>query len=303
MSTSSSAPRRFAGSPVAQRFNAAQLRSKLRQIEQKQRQAINNYNQAARNFNQAVNNYNSAARTHNAKVRANQQRLAREIARLQAQPVSTRYVRYTTSVQTVRSSFDRVEASASTGVWADERNLLDLAEGEAASSVEALNALLDERPESVADEEARLRDTALTTELTEIDPELQSRWTGALFSLSPRNPDAARHFCTSAREILTSILNGQAPDRTVMEAMPDFAPTPNGGVSRRAKIHYLLARTGNDVDGMAAFVDADIDSVITLFDDFNHGTHGAAGRFDFSQLMIIKRRVEGAIQFLNRIVR
>ena len=282
-------------------MNMSQLRSQLRQIESKQRQAINRYNQAARNFNQAVANYNTAARTHNAKVRANQQRLARELSRLQSRPITTRYVRYSTSVQSVQTSFRRVEAAAATGTWVDQRNLLDLAESEAANSVAALNVLLDDPVDSGENDDDRLRDTALTTELREIDPELDDRWRGALFSLSPRNPDAARHFCTSAREILTSILNGQAPDKVVKAVLPGFAPTPQGGVSRRAKIHYLLGRTGDDVDGMAEFIDADIDSVITLFDDFNHGTHGAAGRFDFGQLTIIKRRVEGAIQFLHRI--
>lgn len=286
---------------MVRRVNLSQLKSQLRQIEQKQRQAINNYNQAARNFNQAVNNYNNAARTHNARVRANQQRLAHELARLRSQPTSTRYIRYTTSVQTVQTSFRRVEATAESGAWADDRGLFDLAESEAASSAAALNTLLASPDSGVADDE-RLRDTVLTSELNEIDPELDSRWRGALFSLSPRNPDAARHFCTSAREILTSILSDRAPDAAVKQALPGFAPTPNGGVSRRAKIHYLLRQTGNDVDGLAQFVDEDINSVVALFDDFNGGTHGPAGRFDFVQLTAIKTRVEGAIQFLHRIV-
>jgi hypothetical protein len=49
-------------------------------------------------------------------------------------------------------------------------------------------------------------------------------------------------------------------------------------------------------------VDDDIDNVITLFDDFNSGTHGGAGCFDLAQLTAIKTRVEDAIQFLHRIV-
>ncbi|WP_200829905.1 hypothetical protein [Microbacterium sp. SLBN-154] len=282
-------------------MNLSQLKSQLRQIEQKQRQAISNYNQAARKLNQAVNNYNSAARAHNARVRANQQRLNQELARLRSQPTSTRYPRYTSSVQTVQTSFRRVEATAESGSWADDRGLFDLAESEAANSAAALNSLLA-APESESDEDARLRNTVLTSELNDIDPDLDNRWRGALFSLSPRNPDAARHFCTSAREILTSILSDRAPDAAVKQVLPGFAPTPNGGVSRRAKIHYLLRQTGNDVDGLAEFIDDDIDSVVALFDDFNGGTHGPAGRFDFAQLAALKTRVEGAIQFLHRIV-
>ncbi|WP_156149235.1 hypothetical protein [Microbacterium foliorum] len=53
---------------------------------------------------------------------------------------------------------------------------------------------------------------------------------------------------------------------------------------RRAKTHYLLQASGNDLNGMAVFLDAGIDSVDALFDDFNPGVHRAAGRFDFNQL-------------------
>jgi hypothetical protein len=51
------------------------------------------------------------------------------------------------------------------------------------------------------------------------------------------------------------------------------------------------------------FVDADINNVMDLFGDFNPATHGEAGRYDLVQLAAIKSRVEGAIQFLHRIVR
>ena len=63
------------------------------------------------------------------------------------------------------------------------------------------------------------------------------------------------------------------------------------------KILHCLARSGNDNAALAEFVDEDVNSVISLFDDFNHGTHGNAGRFDLVQLTAIKMRVEGAIQW------
>ena len=40
---------------------------------------------------------------------------------------------------------------------------------------------------------------------------------------------------------------------------------------------------------------------MTLFDEFNSGTHGHAGRFDLATLTAIKGRVEGAIQFVTPI--
>ena len=40
---------------------------------------------------------------------------------------------------------------------------------------------------------------------------------------------------------------------------------------------------------------------MSLFDEFNSGTHGHAGRFDLVALTAIKGRVEGAIQFVATI--
>jgi len=103
--------------------------------------------------------------------------------------------------------------------------------------------------------------------------------------------------------MLTAILDTEAPDAAVIAADANFIKTPNGGVSRRAKIHYCLERRGNAVREVVEFVDADIDGVVALFDDFNHGTHGAAGRFPMSELILLKERVENAVKFIYRLVR
>lgn len=288
-------------SAVVRRISPAQLKAQLRQAQQKQRQAINQYNQGVRKLNQAINQYNSAARAHNAKVRANRQRLQRELARLNSRSSSTRYVTYTTSVQTLQRSFTRVESAAESGAWRDERNLLDLAEGEAANSVAALNSLLAD-PSEATEDLPELQKTEIAGELAEINPDLDSRWRGALYALSPQNPDAARHFCTSAREIIATILETEAPDAAVKRAIPDYPKTPNGGVSRRARIQYFIQRRGEH-EALTEFVDDDINSVIALFDEFNRGTHGGAGAFSLGQLGAIKTRVEGAIRFIHRLIR
>ena len=41
--------------------------------------------------------------------------------------------------------------------------------------------------------------------------------------------------------------------------------------------------------------------MIALFDEFNSGTHGSAGRFGLDQLRALKIRVEDAIRFVYRI--
>jgi hypothetical protein len=305
---------------MVRRVTPAQLQSMMRQAQQQQRQAVANYNREVdrvnahnkrvvdernRNVKQAVTNYNREVTAHNSQVRANHQRLKNEVARLNSRPTtsSTRYVTYNTAVATLQQSFTNVETSIENGVWSDDHNFLDLTEGETANSVAVLNQLLADPAEATMSDDASLRQTSLTNELSDIAPDLEARWTGALFALSPMNPDAARHFCTSAREIMTVILDVEAPDRAVRSGNPTYLKTPNGSVSRRAKILYCLERSGNYSEALAEFVDDDVNSVITLFNDFNHGTHGNAGQFDLQQLTAIKTRVEGAIQFLHRVVR
>ena len=265
-----------------------------RYTSSKVRQAINNYNRAVRNYNREV-------RAHNARVRANRQRLLHEIRRLNArQTVSVRYVTYRSSVQVLQRSFTRIEEAADRGTWAGGDALFDLAEGETANSIAVLNAL--EAPSGDVVDDAQVRQTAITTELREISPDLDARWRGALFALHPRNPDAARHFCTSAREILVRILDLKAPDTTVLATWPDVQLTEHKQVPRREKLRFCLAQAGHQDARLATFVEDDINNVMDLFGEFNPATHGEAGRYTLVQLGAIKTRVEGAIQFLHRIV-
>lgn len=293
---------------MARRMSRSQFRSKQRQAEQKQRQAINRYNAAARKFNRetkrAVDDHNRKTRAHNATVRTNRQRLGREFARLNSSSGTTRYVVYRRSVVTLQESFERIEASAEAGTWQAGSDLFDLSEGETANSVAVLNSLLtDTETDEEPDVDESLQSTTITSELAEISPELKDRWHGALFSLNPKNPDAARHFCTSAREILTAILEAEAPDEQVLATNPQADITHDGQVTRRARIRHCLERRDSYDADLEVFVDADIDNVIELFRDFNQGTHGDAGRYTVRQLTVVKKRVEDAILFLHRIVR
>lgn len=288
---------------MARRPTPSQLRSKLRQAEQKQRRAINDYNSAIRKFNRAVNDYNQKARAHNARVRSNQQRLRRELSRLQSSSRGSRYTVYRTSVVALRQSFERIESSEAAGTWLAGPELFDLAEGETANSVAVLNALLTQSEVSEEPEgDDSLSATVIAGELAEISPDLDKRWRGALFALSPRNPDAARHFCTSSREILTFILETSAPDEEVLSANPNADLTHDNRVTRRARIRHCLERRGSYDHALEVFVDQDVANVVELFKDFNQGAHGNAGQFDVPQLAAIKQRVEHAILFLHRIV-
>jgi hypothetical protein len=66
-------------------------------------------------------------------------------------------------------------------------------------------------------------------------------------------------------------------------------------------VRHCLVRQGAHDPDFEAFVEADLNNVVSLFEEFNSGTHGEAGRFDLVAVTAIKKRVEGAIQFVSRI--
>lgn len=294
---------------MARRYSPSQIRSKLRQAQQKQKQAINKYNQEVRRHNQnvknAVNKYNQAVRTYNAQVRANRQHIKNELSRLSRQPITittTRFTVYRTSVNTLYESYVRLENYADSEQFDPNYNrFLELSERETANSLEVTNHIFgDENAEDAFADE--LEDGELLDGLRSVKPDLDDRWKGAVFALNPRNPDAARHFCTSAREIITQILELNAPDEDVFRLLPGCEITDRGNPTRRSKIRYFLHRQGMTEDTLEDFVENDMENIIQLFRIFNDGTHGSAGAFDLLQLNTIKKRVEGGIKFLMEII-
>jgi Predicted pPIWI-associating nuclease len=128
---------------------------------------------------------------------------------------------------------------------------------------------------------------------------VDKRWQGALFALNPANPDAARHFCTSSREILAYVLDIEAPDDAVLARYPNCQRTDKGRPTRRTKIQFCLERKTLAAPELVDFADADLENVSKLFGVFNDATHGSAGTFDLGQLASLKMRVEDAIRFLH----
>jgi len=304
---------------MAKKINISQLRSKLRQIESQQRQAINRYNQQVRQHNQrvqqavrstnhAINKYNQEVRAYNNRVRSNQQRLRNEIARLQSQ-ASTKNVQYRQSVVRVTSAYERLDIRTTNALDTSpqENFFVDLSEREAANTVGLFNALEAEQQSNAAEEDTdsieanNLQKTSIEGEISVISEEIDSRWRGALFSLHPRNPEAARHFCTSVREIFTEILDLKAPDELVFSAMPTCTRTPRGNATRRSKIEYLLSLKNIRNSELSDFVDEDVRNIIELFGVLNGATHGESGRLNIATLHQVKRRVEEGLLFLCHI--
>lgn len=300
---------------MARRISPSQARNKIRQAQQKQRQAINKYNQAVNKYNQAarqhnqrvrtaVNRYNQAARTYNNRVRANRQRLQNEWARLERQNATahSHYAAYRASVTALHHAHTSLEASPIASQDGTRQNwLLDLSEREAANSLVIANRLMGD-PEAGQTPAQELENGKLLDGLSAISEDLDKRWHGAVFSLSPDNPDAARHFCTSAREIFSRILDIKAPDADVFSLLPECDTTEQGSPTRRSKIRYFLHKQGFSDDSLEEFVEQDMNNIIELFRVFNDGTHGSAGTFDPSELGAIRTRVEDGLMFLIEIV-
>ena len=171
--------------------------------------------------------------------------------------------------------------------------IYDLIEQEHANNLATANAILDDKePDSFSEQ-----DVAIGNQLAVISEDLDARWKGAVFSLNPANPDATRHFCTSAREIFTEAIEITAPDSKVFAANPNCEKTERGNATRRAKISYLLSK--KDIDAsVVQFANDDITNILELFHVLSDGTHGAAGKYSMAKLKMVKKRVEDGIIFL-----
>lgn len=292
---------------MPRKVTPAQYRRMVQQAQAKQKKAIDDYNRKVRKYNQevrkyqqgvksAVSDYNNQVARHNSRVRANRQRIQRELTRLKSESSIRSTVRQSST--RLHRSYATVEARldlAPPTRYGEQ--FLELAARETANSLAVVNAV-EGRDNAEDESTVRLGDTAITTELSSISQDLHNRWLGALFSLSPANPDAARHFCTSVREVFVRFLDLCAPDADVLAVYPSCELTKDGRPTRRARIKMLLHRQQIAEEDIAEFVSRDLDNIMDLFNFFNSGTHGLAGKFPLQQLRSVKKRAEDGILFL-----
>lgn len=277
---------------MVRKISSSQFRSQMRSAQSKMRREVNKINSSVRQYNQAV-------RQHNSKVMQNRTRINSELRKLRSSSVSTKY---TISVRTLNSAYQQVSA------YYDNLDSPTQFEDLFYSNIEQENAnniatanVLDDQSADVAT--ASLVDTAITDHLEYFSTDLDKRWKGALYSLNPINPDAARHFCTSSREIFTDLLELKASDRDVFAEYPNSPKTDRGNATRRWKIKYLLSKKGIVNEDAEDFVEKDITNILELFHTLSDGTHGEAGKYDEVKLSSVKKRVEDGIIFLSNIAR
>lgn len=298
---------------MARRISLSQFKSKIRQAEARHKRNVQKYNQQVRKVNtaikehnrvvkRAVDDYNRAAKAHNVRVRSNRSRLDTALQTIRKRASSSVSV---DSSRQVASRFDNFQSSAAYDDPAYE-TFRRYAENDVANSLELSQRLSAEdngevTEDAVNEDEEVLRESAVDEELSKLSDDFLRRWQGALFSLNPRNPDAARHFCTSVREIFTAILHKYAPDELVDQFFNDYAMDKNGRPTRRERIRYLLESKKLTSPEFFELVDEDISDILRLFDFFNKATHGSSGKFSLATLVGIKARVEDSIIFLAKI--
>lgn len=299
---------------MVRRTTPAQYRAAVQKSQRDQKRAVDDYNREVRrhnadvqkavdNYKREVRNYNSKVRAHNRQVESQRHRVNQELARLRSRPTGATFISYRTTTTTFVETYTAADARlASRSGSHTDQHFLDLASDEAANSVYLLNALDGDGATEEDPSEEELRAPSMASELGAFGSDLVHRWTGALYALSPHNPDAARHFCTSAREVLITMIDSSAPDADVQHADPACEVMERGFPTRKAKIRHLLRRQGVTADDMTDVVEQDMINVLSLFRTFNDGTHGHAGRFSISELSAIRTRVESAIGFIHQVI-
>ena len=292
---------------VVKKISSTQIKSQLRKIERDTKKAVSEYNNAVRKYNTAVrelerdvkrtvSDYNFAVRKHNANVRRNRQIIQREFAKLNTS--NMRQNGFTITISSMQNSYSGVTARYREGIEVtdDQNYVLDLIEQEHANGLVTANCFINN---SIP--ETDTNDIELGDKLSVVSEDLANRWKGAVFALSPHNPDAARHFCTSARELLTEFIESKAPDKDVFLFNPDANRTDRGNATRKEKIRYMMRKLEMD-DTVTDFADDDISNILELFHVLSDATHGSAGRYEYEKLLQVKKRVEQGINFLCALV-
>lgn len=264
----------------------------MRQAQRKfERDMKSEINKATRKIE---NDVNHELRKYNSKVRHNQQLITRELNKLQSH--ATVRSTYTVSLSAMHQNYTDIgNIYDDSIVTPRQEQILDLIEQEQANSLITANAIQNDGFSS-----ENIEDVEIGNKLLNVSEDLNNRWRGAVFAMSPQNPDAARHFCTSAREIFTEFIELKAPDTKVFEFNPNCEKTDRGNATRREKIKYMMRNT--DIhSSVIDFAEADITNILELFHVLSDGTHGTAGRYEFQKLVQVKKRVEQGINFLCEI--
>lgn len=128
--------------------------------------------------------------------------------------------------------------------------------------------------------------------------DLIQMWEGAKAVLnSTNNPDYARHFITSLRELLTHFIQRLAPDKEICKWTSSPDDFHDKRPKRRTRLNFICRSINHD--NFSNFLKKDIDSTLELIDLFQRGTHKVGSPYTRNQLIALKAKFEGIILFLS----
>lgn len=270
---------------MAKSFNMSQFRSQINRIQRKTKNA-------ERKLKQSINDYNRAVRQYNSNLRSSQSKIQRELNKLNSSSIVKTSYYVTTNV--VHDVYTKVSDSYNNGLI--DENIFNAIENENANSLELSNVILNN--EEVENEDIELDKSSLSIKLANISKDLDDRWRGALFSLNPSNPEAARHFCTSTREILKVLIDDGIKDKEVINSNPQCEKTKYGSPTRKEKIKYAMGEKGINNELIVEFTDSNIENTVSLINELSNGTHGHSNKYSINQLKSFKKRFEDSINFI-----
>ena len=201
---------------------------------------------------------------------------------------------YSISTRVVHDVYTKVSNSYEKGCI--DENIFNAIENEDANNLELINVVLNNY--EVENSDIELDESNISAKLIKISTDLNNRWKGALFSLNPNNPEAARHFCTSTREILKVLIDDGIKDKDVVAANPQCEKTNNGTPTRKEKIKCAMNKKGISNELIIEFTNNNIENTVSLINELSNGTHGHANRYSINHLKSFKKRFEDSINFV-----
>ena len=241
---------------MANSFNMSKFRSQINKIQREAKRAENQ-------FKQSFNNYNRAVRHYNTNIRNARNKIQRELNRMQS--TYTIKTNYSISTRVVHDLYMKVNNSYN-NVNIDE-NIFNDIENEDANNLELGNVVLNNY--EVEHSDINLDESNISEKLIKISTDLENRWKGALFSLNPNNPEAARHFCTSTREILKVLIDDGIKDKEVITTNPECERTNNGTPTRKEKIKYAMNKKGISNELIIEFTNNNIENTVSLINELS----------------------------------
>ncbi len=129
-----------------------------------------------------------------------------------------------------------------------------------------------------------------------LDPEFLKMLKGAERALDSNNPDRARHFGTSLRELFNHVLRQLAPAPKVEDWTNDENHYHNGRPTRRARILYISRKTKSN--SFKDYLHSDVKSVLEFTSLFHGITHKKISGYSKQQLRGMLTKMRGTLHLL-----